>query len=71
MVKPPMSNWPRRFAGPDLGNNSVEAVRGIVARMPPPPGVKAYVTGPAAIAADMAGSGNKDSLLNHGGKWSQ
>ena len=39
--------------GQALGNESVEAVRHIVARMPPPPGVKAYVTGPAAIAADM------------------
>ena len=45
---------PRRRARPALANESVEAVRGIVDRMPPPTGVKVYVTGPAAIAADMA-----------------
>jgi putative drug exporter of the RND superfamily len=42
-----------------LGNESVAAVRDIVERMPPPPGVKAYVTGPAAIALDMGQSGNR------------
>ncbi len=40
-------------------NKSVEAVRDIVSRTPAPPGVKAYVTGPAAIVSDMSGSGNK------------
>ncbi len=49
--------------GRTLGNESVEAVRHIVARMPPPPGVKAYVTGPAAIAADMAQSGDRTVIL--------
>ena len=50
-------------AGQTLGNESVEAVRHIVERMPPPPGVKVYVTGPAAIAADMARSGQRTVLL--------
>jgi putative drug exporter of the RND superfamily len=45
--------------GTTLGNESAQAVRDIVGRMPPPPGVKAYVTGPAAIAADMGHSGNR------------
>ncbi|WP_375483906.1 RND family transporter [uncultured Mycobacterium sp.] len=45
--------------GQALGNESAEAVRDIVARTPAPPGVKAYVTGPAAIAADMDHSGNR------------
>ena len=31
--------------------------------MPPPPGVKAYVTGPAAIGADMARSGTRTVFL--------
>jgi putative drug exporter of the RND superfamily len=39
-------------------NESVEAVRHLVAQTPLPPGVKAYVTGGAAIAADMGKSGN-------------
>ena len=50
-------------AGQTLGNESVESVRRIVDGMPPPPGVKAYVTGPAAIAADMARSGQRTVLL--------
>jgi putative drug exporter of the RND superfamily len=44
--------------GQDLANESVEAVQDIVHRTPAPPGVKAYVTGPAAFAADMVNSGN-------------
>ena len=32
-------------------------------RTPPPPGVKAYVTGPAAIVADMGKSGNSTVIL--------
>ena len=46
-----------------MANESVEAVRGIVARTPAPPGVKAYVTGPAAIVSDMSGSGDKTVIL--------
>src|SRR5277367_817560 len=45
--------------GATLGNESVQAVRDIVGRTPSPAGVKAYVTGPAAIAVDMAHSGNR------------
>ena len=43
-------------------NESVQAVRDIVGRTPAPPGVKAYVTGPAAIAADMGQSGDKSLI---------
>ena len=49
--------------GQALGNESVDAVRGVVDRTPPPPGVKAYVTGPAAVVADMGKSGNSTVLL--------
>jgi putative drug exporter of the RND superfamily len=41
------------------GNESIEAVQHIVARTPAPPGVKAFVTGPAAINADMSHSGDR------------
>jgi RND superfamily putative drug exporter len=49
--------------GAALSNESLEAVRDIVARTPPPPGVQAYVTGPAAIAADMGRSGESTVIL--------
>jgi putative drug exporter of the RND superfamily len=49
--------------GQALGNESVDAVRDVVDRTPPPPGVKAYVTGPAAVVADMGKSGNSTVLL--------
>jgi RND superfamily putative drug exporter len=45
--------------GTTLGDESVAAVRDIVKRTPPPPGVKAYVTGAAPLAVDMQHSGNK------------
>ncbi len=45
--------------GQTLANESAEAVRNIVERTPAPPGVKAYVTGPAAFAAESNNSGNK------------
>jgi putative drug exporter of the RND superfamily len=45
--------------GQDLANESVKAVQDIVNRTPAPPGVKAYITGPAAFAADMVNSGNR------------
>ena len=54
------------LAGPHgaaSANESVEAVEAIVARTPPPPGVKAYVTGPSAIAADMNNSGDRTIIL--------
>ena len=41
------------------GNESIGAVQQIVARTPAPQGVKAFVTGPAAIAADMSHSGDR------------
>ena len=42
-----------------LANESVKAVRDIVERTPAPNGVKAYVTGPAALIADVTDSGDK------------
>jgi RND superfamily putative drug exporter len=45
--------------GEPLANESVEAVRKIVNSTPPPPGVKVYVTGVAALAADLHHSGDK------------
>ncbi|BBY80673.1 MMPL family transporter [Mycolicibacterium pulveris] len=44
-------------------NESVAAVRGIVERIQPPPGVTAYITGPSAIAADISASGNRTVIL--------
>jgi putative drug exporter of the RND superfamily len=49
--------------GQDLANESVQAVKNIVNRTPPPAGVRAYVTGPAAITADMSSSGNGTIIL--------
>ncbi|PQM45851.1 Siderophore exporter MmpL4 [Mycobacterium talmoniae] len=48
--------------GTTLGDESVAAVRNIVQRTPPPPGVKVYVTGPAPLNSDMQHSGNKSIL---------
>jgi putative drug exporter of the RND superfamily len=48
--------------GTTLGQESVNSVRNIIAHTPPPPGVKAYVTGPAALVTDLQGSGNKSIL---------
>jgi RND superfamily putative drug exporter len=45
-----------------LANESVKAVRDIVAQNPPPNGVKVYVTGPAALIADVTDSGDKTIL---------
>ncbi|WP_313675158.1 MMPL family transporter [Mycolicibacterium sp.] len=39
-------------AGSSQANESVAAVRAIVADTPPPPGLQAYVSGPAALVAD-------------------
>jgi RND superfamily putative drug exporter len=49
--------------GSTEANDSTQAVRNVVARTPAPPGVKAYVTGPAAIIADMGSSGNRTVIL--------
>jgi putative drug exporter of the RND superfamily len=48
--------------GTTLGQDSIAAVRDIVAKTPPPPGIKAYVTGPAALIADMQHSGDRSIL---------
>ncbi|BBZ52336.1 MMPL family transporter [Mycobacterium heidelbergense] len=45
--------------GEALANESVEAVQNIVKSMPPPNGVKAYVTGPAALTADQHIAGDR------------
>lgn len=45
--------------GEALANESVRAVQGIVDRTPAPPGVKTYVTGPAALIADGNESADK------------
>jgi putative drug exporter of the RND superfamily len=47
--------------GTTLANDSVDAVRKVIERNAPPPGVRAYVTGPAALSDDMHIIGN-DSL---------
>lgn len=44
--------------GTTQANNSVEAVRKVVERTPAPPGVHAYVTGPAALSYDAHVIGN-------------
>ncbi|MGA5462053.1 RND family transporter [Mycobacterium sp. NPDC050041] len=44
--------------GEALANESVEAVRAIVAGVQPPPGVQAYVTGPAATTTDQNAVGD-------------
>jgi RND superfamily putative drug exporter len=48
--------------GTTLGDESVAAVRNIINRTPPPPGLNVYVTGPAPLASDMQHSGNKSIL---------
>jgi RND superfamily putative drug exporter len=49
--------------GTTEANESTAAVKRVVARTPAPPGVKAYVTGPAAIVADMGNSGDRTIIL--------
>jgi putative drug exporter of the RND superfamily len=45
--------------GESLANESVDAVRNIVANTPPPPGLHAYVTGPAPLTADQHQAGDQ------------
>ncbi len=45
--------------GEALANESVQAVQGILNELEPPPGVQAYVTGPAALAADQHIAGDR------------
>ncbi|WP_197379669.1 MMPL/RND family transporter [Mycolicibacterium mengxianglii] len=49
--------------GETLANESVEAVRAAIEAEPPPPGVTAYVTGPAALQADLQHAGERTVLL--------
>jgi RND superfamily putative drug exporter len=45
--------------GEAASNDSLATVQKIVAQTPAPPGVKAYVTGPAAVIADVSSSGQR------------
>jgi RND superfamily putative drug exporter len=49
--------------GESLANDSVQAVRDIVAKAPPPPGINAYVTGPAPLTNDQQHAGDKSIRL--------
>jgi RND superfamily putative drug exporter len=48
--------------GETLANQSVDSVRDIVDHTPPPPGVKAYVTGAAPLITDQFEVGSKGTL---------
>ena len=48
--------------GESLSNESVDAVRNIVDHTPPPPGVKAYVTGAAPLVTDQFEVGSHGTL---------
>ncbi|OBH79292.1 hypothetical protein A5681_05795 [Mycobacterium scrofulaceum] len=48
--------------GTTLGQDSIAAVRAIIARTPPPPGLQAYVTGPSALISDMQHAGDHSIL---------
>ncbi|OMC30949.1 hypothetical protein A5740_15820 [Mycobacterium sp. GA-1841] len=48
--------------GESLANESVQAVRDIVAHTPPPPGVTTYVTGPAPLVSDMNHAGDNSII---------
>ncbi|MUL82892.1 MULTISPECIES: RND family transporter [unclassified Mycolicibacterium] len=49
--------------GQAAANESVQAVQDVVKRTEAPPGIQTYVTGPAAIVADMGQSGNRTVIL--------
>ena len=49
--------------GESLANESVESVQNIVDGLQPPDGVKAYVTGPAALVADQHIAGDRSMQL--------
>src|ERR1700682_810157 len=49
--------------GESLANQSVDAVRNIVANSPPPPGLKTYVTGSAPLTADQQHAGDNSIRL--------
>ncbi|ORB49278.1 hypothetical protein BST42_23740 [Mycolicibacterium rhodesiae] len=44
--------------GTTLSQDAVAAVRTIMDKTPPPPGLKVYLTGPAALVSDMAQAGD-------------
>ncbi|MHC9292693.1 RND family transporter [Mycobacterium sp. LTG2003] len=44
--------------GEALANESIDAVRAITGELPPPPGMKVFVTGPAALQADLNHAGD-------------
>ncbi|OBB63398.1 RND family transporter [Mycobacterium sp. 852014-50255_SCH5639931] len=48
--------------GTTLGQDSIAAVRNIIARTPPPPALKVYVTGPSALLSDMQQAGDRSIL---------
>jgi RND superfamily putative drug exporter len=52
--------------GEALANESVEAVQKILDGLEPPEGLKAYVTGPAALAADQHIAGDRSMQLIEG-----
>jgi RND superfamily putative drug exporter len=52
--------------GEAIANESVEAVQQIVDGLHPPDGLKAYVTGPAALAADQHIAGDRSMQLIEG-----
>src|ERR1700752_2733213 len=45
--------------GESLANESVQAVRSIIDKTPPPPGIHAYVTGPTPLSNDQHHAGDK------------
>jgi RND superfamily putative drug exporter len=49
--------------GESIANESVAAVRDIVDKSSPPPGIKAYVTGPAPLTNDQHHAGDKSIQL--------
>ena len=49
--------------GEALANESVKAVQQTVSSLEPPPGVRAFVTGPAALAADQHIAGDRSMRL--------
>ncbi|MGV0736670.1 MMPL family transporter [Mycobacterium syngnathidarum] len=52
--------------GEALANESVEAVQKLIADLSPPPGLKVYVTGPTALAADQQISGDRSVKIIEG-----
>ncbi|OMB97774.1 hypothetical protein A5733_09340 [Mycobacterium sp. NS-7484] len=48
--------------GQALANESVEAVRDVVAKTPPPAGIRTYVTGPSPLVTDMNHAGDSSIM---------